>query len=264
MIINVGYDKQIDISHMSARTLLLNPKNALPEVTRNSYHILDDITFYGDIISLNFHDNYKIGLGDSIKLKGKNIHYIVNHIESEIDGNYYLTEEFLNKSTYFIVPVVLEGIYKNYLFNTCYFNSYIGTKDNKNYLYVTYKFIDVKGYKATETFLTSQKYFVKVIENNQVFSTFVFTIPVEYDELLHNFWNGDYHLLEGKIKERIKKFYLEPEGLVKKIHFEVNKALTIDLKHKKNLEDSLGCKLPLNMNLISKPSVKDETINLNI
>jgi len=263
MIINVGYEKSIEIKHCTARTLSLDIKNSTPKITRSSRRILEDITFYDDIIELNFHDKYIIKLGDTITLKGKNIKYKINFILSEIDGNYYLQEEPLNKSTSFILPLVLSGNYSDYLFNTCYFNSYILDSDyNSDYLYVVYKFIDIEGYKNTERKLTKQKNFIKVIDVNKTFSAFVFSIPNNLEEVFTLFWQGKYHKIDEKYKQRIINFYTDAEGISRNIKYLTEKGLSNDIKKRKMLEANLGCKIPENINIVSKPKIKDEIIKI--
>lgn len=202
-----------------------------------------------NIISVIIEDTYRLKLGDSIKLD--NFNYTVNTI-TQVGNTFYGIESSITKTSQFIFPL----LGKNFAFYDLKANMY-NTYISKNYefIYLVYKFSSTEDYLALEGKLQSHNCFVEILDPNPDFVVMEFKIPDKYWEDVCLIMGGKYKDIKEATKIVIYKFH----GLSS--HSKTFKTLFNSDRYREYMEDSLGCIIPEELSLMSKPNLIDEIWN---
>ena len=271
MQIKITSNKNIDISYVNSRKLLLNLNNCVVKEIRATEQVLDYVLYSDKISGLDFYGKKSVNVGDTLLIN--NVSFTINIIKPHPDNGYYLIDTEINKSLMFIFPLVIKTgeIPSDYLFNSCLYNTYLyydkyPQYSENNHIFLTYKFYDIEGYKKIETFIATRDGYVETLEPNSTFSLFVFEIPTKYKEAVTLILEGKYHKLSDEVKNKILSFYNSPkqlkEGDIVEVKHNLFNAFTIDKQKKLKFENYLSVKIPEDVSLISKPVISNETFKL--
>lgn len=269
MKVDITANKSYTIIKKSGRVLILQLNNIKPVETYETYTLEDRLYSTDNIVKLRFSKTNTISVGDILTIE--NIKFNISDIQRGEKDIYYLLDSKPNKSAKYILPLIAENLTAtNFLFKSWLYNTYLywdkcPQYSNGKYLFVCYKFIQNSTYKQMETLLTNNINFIEVIEADYSKTVFVFEIPYKYKYSVNQIINGDYHLLDGEIKNKIITFFSPVENSnkeYKQLYEQTKRIFERNDVEVKRLEKSLGCNLPTHIGVESKPDITNETLKL--
>lgn len=271
MIIQITDKKRLEITELSSRSLSLRMNNIKPLESRTYYEEFNQTFYTEEITQLKFEgkDPYIIKLGDTITIN--RVIYNINKIICGRDYEYILIDQELNKSTKYILPLIvpINSYATEYLFNSCLYNTYLHCNkypllSNNKYLFIKYRFYDIPTYKIFESSILKQKNFVLTDDSEKGFTTFVLDIGEEFNSTVDLFNLGKYHVFKEEHDTRILNFFIPSKNGREYggIYNQIKQCLTKDINKIKQLESKLGMELPEGIGLDSKPEIIKETLKL--
>ncbi len=196
-------------------------------------------------------DNYVIKIGDSFKVSigDRSTLYTIKKITqnvSDINGyDLIMFEEFLNKSSYYILPVLDRG--RSYFnIDKRLLNCYV--EDNYKYLRLKYRF------STTPTFIQMDKKFkqhslFRSTSQPSIYTiVYKFRIPIRFEKDVALLLEGKYSKISKELKQMVVNFAMPPET---KGFFEM--VLSKDAQLKSIMEKQLAVSIPNDVELDSKP-----------
>lgn len=250
MKINVAKNKNIEINIKDGRNLTL-------------LHNIDScktINEGNNIIGLDFY-GHTYNVGQSIEIVAANTKqlYEINYITKISEYSYELSECKPTKTSTFILPLIApkNHTYSAFFLNTYFYNAYYKVDgqdmyNDGNHLFLFYRFYNSDYFKELEEYLLSNPNFVKTYEPNRYLTCYIMSIPVGFKEDVNKIIKGKYSKVSTTVKSRIVSFYQAH------IESELYHILYRSDKLKLKLEEYLGCKIPDNIELCSKPELIKE------
>ena len=251
MIINVAKNKNIEIKVKNGRDLLLLHNMDSVRITKEK----------NEIVKLDFYGN-TYGIGDTISINNDNIKssYTIRYIKQTSNYSFELSSEILTKSSVFLFPLVSQkdSIHKNYFFNTYFYNAYINLTgqdefNDSNHLFLVYRFFNTEYFKDLEKLIMSSPNFIKTVEPDVNFTAFVMAIPIQFKQDAKRILRGQYSKISTTAKSKIITFHTAH------IDSELYHILHRSDVLKSKLETHLGCSIPEDIELCSKPEFNKET-----
>jgi len=251
MKISVANKKYIEINIKNGRelTLLHNIDSYKTTIEKNN---IQSLTFYDHIIQVNQPLELKV---DSTKTI-----YLIKEINKVDNYKFSLICERLNKSSIFLLPLIAEknSNHRAFFFNTFFYNAYIHYEGLEEYndgkhLFLLYRFFNTDSFKDLEEILRSTNNFVKTYEPNKYFTCFIMEIPIMFQQDVNKILKGKYSNISSTAKSKIITFHeAHTDSEVAHILFKVPKL-------KEKLENYLGCAIPDDVELCSKPVLELES-----
>ena len=198
-----------------------------------------------------FHINYK---GKTFIITNRHVcdannsMYKVNSIQQA--GNlFYCIEESITKSAQYILPMLGEN-FMYYSFNTDLYNVYLS--DCYTQLFLVYKFSPDAEYLDLEARLLKHPKFVKMLDPTPELVVTQFDIPEKYWQDVTLIMDGKYSKIDNYTKTVIYSFHgLNSTSVLYSVLFNVE-------LYRKEMESRLDCTIPPNIDLMSKPNLKQE------
>lgn len=250
--IALDFNRNINLTILDARCIRVSTDVAIVEKEYKD----------GDIISLNFANQYYVKLGDIIEIEQKfewdfNFTLIVNQIK-KVDNYYLLYSHKRTKSSYFLFPIL--GYNRDYFkwneyFINCYSDMVDSGYSSDKFLYITYKFLPTENYYQLEKNMTKLHSFVDLINIDDT-CVFIHKIPDSFINDMIFFIEGKYSKLSNFLKKRILFFHNTNRDS------EIGQILYKDENRKLKLEKDLGCTISDNMELYDIPG-EEELLILN-
>jgi len=216
----------------------------------------------GNIEQLIFTEEYRIVLGDTLKIRNGSIdyEYDVMYIK-QIDNTHFTIESTKkNKSSIFILPLIADKNGSDFLnYSSYFFNSYLyyvgfDTYNDGNHLFVEYRFFDTEFFYEMEKRLTSLPGYIKSIQPNRNFTVYIFKIPELFEKDIKLFLKGKYSSISTTAKARIILFHKV------KVKDYIAQILSRDKDLRKKMELEFDCEIPDNIDLLTKPNIEDEKL----
>lgn len=203
-----------------------------------------------EIESLIIENEYRLDLKQHIEIK--EYKYVVNNIRKG-DGYYLCIQERATKTSQFIMPL-LGHTYDYFDFHDSFYNSYIS--DDYQYIYLVYKFKGSEKYLELEERLTKWKGFQEIIDPNPEYVVIKFELPYNHHKDVKAIMRGKYSSISPTFKSKICIFH--------KFHAQ---SKTFKMLHRDNtlrdeMEKEFNCPIPKDIDLMTKPKLKDEIWNL--
>ena len=233
---------------LQTTSLTLNGPNKL--TTQGSKTSIIPMLIGDTIISIHIDDTYTIDIGQTVKYKG-NIPYKINIIKETANG-YELIVAHKNKASLFILPIVGTTA-DDFFYFTLFCNAYIAVEENTNCLALLYRFSGKADFLQFEQRLRQSPYFKKMLDPSPWFTLFIFDIPTEYLKDYQNFCLGKYSELSENLKNKIFKFHKAD------INSALGHILYKSTKRRIRLQESLGIEISEDAELLSIPTLEDET-----
>ena len=218
-----------------------------------------------NIIKLVFNEEKRIKLGDniSIELDNRKIKYIVNFIKKTVVKDVYTLHEFIDNYSKFFLTPIYGGNKFSWKYPTFMINTYLNISKNdkwtfdrnRNVLYLVYRFSPNDIFCKLENKIFENPDFLKkydVIDNDDRFVIYIMNIPKKYRKDVSLFKKGKYKYLSEDLKKKIMHFH----ELHKDSHM-ANVLHDSDILRSK-MEYDLGCDIPEQLSLYSKPNLKKE------
>jgi hypothetical protein len=244
---------RIDIRIINSSTLSLTHNVDTIQVKKGKY---------GKIEQLIFSDDVSVILGEAINVeKNKNIHkYSVRGIIRESNTSYKIISTIRNKSSIFILPLIANNKKKPFFFYDSYFyNSYLrmseyDTYNDGGYIFLKYRFFDSDHFYAMERDIMALPQYIKTVQPDKDFTIYIFKIPEQFKKDVKLFMLGRYSRVSTTAKARIILFH-EVRTTDK-----IGQILYKDKELRKRIEEDLGCDVPEEIDLLTKPQMEQETI----
>ena len=223
-----------------------------------------DVTVMKDgeekILSIDIPGLSEISLGTVISISNQKFKFKINSIESKDSTNlpvYDLIMAPRTKASLFILPM-LPGNRQSYYYDTLFLNCFVGTKNENNIIAVLFRFSGIKGFIGLEESLKKLKTFIKSEDPTKSTVMFVFKVPEKYIKNYKRFLNGKYSEMDSHYKHRILEFHNSAvDGVIGQILFK-------DAERRARLEEAIGQDLPENAELLSTPTLSQETYDHEI
>lgn len=253
--IKLTNSKYAEINITNARQLQIKSNVEYPDIIKTN----DNIT------GLNYYDNFSISLGNTLQIdnSGKKYNYVINYIEEDKAGIFILYEDFRNKTSMFLFPLITKigTISSNYFYTPYYYNTYLYCnkypKLNKdNHLFVVYRFFNHHFYTKFESDIQKHSNLVDSIDISADKVLFIFEIPEQHLECINLFKNGDYLKFPKKSIHKLLNFYSDAKGDV------IIDVLKNSNERRSAMEYKLKCKIPKHIPTFSKPILTNETLKL--
>lgn len=238
----------LKFSKINERLIILNP-------IHSDFENKDE---KGNIIELNYNNNYKVQLDKVITLKEKYKYKISSIIRDDRGfagpGYYLYTHKKITKSTVFIMPF-LGGIKSNYRYDNEFINCFIGTEEEGDYgcsIYLLYRYSGNLDFAKFESSLIQHELFEEVIEVDKCQSLYRFKIPEDKKEDINKLIDGKYSTISNDSKERLLKFNNAiKNGPLEQILYKSEDRRLL-------LEREYECNIPIDNELHSKFIVEEE------
>lgn len=234
------------IKIVNARQLKLEVNTEYPSILKKD----------NKIISISF-PTFTINIED--KLEISNQVYQINFIEEKEGGVFILNESYITASSRFLFPLIfpINKISSEYFYKIYFYNSYLYCNqfNYKNCIYVVYRFFESGYYKKLEAEFIKNKNFIECrdIDKNKVL--FIFQIPAFYNYEIDLFKQGKFLKYTPEAKSRISCFYKGSDDVAVEV-------IRDDKDRRKRLEQELDCTIPKTIATISKPIIKEETLEI--
>lgn len=195
-------------------------------------------------------------IGDVIKYKNNELKtkFNISEIHETNEKQLVITHEERTISSYFIMPIL--GINANYYsWNKYFINCKVDPE--KNIIHLIYRFMPTSAFDELDKKLSTHMYYIEQCDIDDSLMVFSFKAPDGFVDVWKNFKDGKYSLFSNDYKKTILKFHvLTRDGLFGQILYK-------DTKRKTKLENELGCSIPNDIDLFSKPNLKLECLTLN-
>lgn len=253
MKVSVAKNKSIEITVKNGRELLLRHNIDTVKITKDtrSNKILN-IDFYGK--------NFCVGSNVEVNILESKHNYFITLINQIDQYTFELICEPLTKSSIFLMPLVTEkGTFHDlYFYNTYLYNAYINFTgldefNDNNHLFLVYRFFISDYFKNLENYISQHKNFVKTYEPNREFTVYIMEIPLIFQKDARMILRGKYSNISATAKSKIISFHKAH------IESELSHILHKSSKLKEELEQHLGCNIPEDIELHSKPELIKET-----
>lgn len=184
--------------------------------------------------------------------------YLINLIE-EVKGrrhiSYKLSMAKRTKSSLFILPMLGEER-RMFFWDDLLINCFIGNGDDKNCIFLLYRFSSDAIFLEFEQALTKFSTFKRREDPGPEYVMFVFDVPKKDMRNYRKFVNGKYSTFTGKYKQKILDFHdMEVEG-------EIGQVLYQDPKRREFLEKLLQAEIPEGSELMSVLDPNVEVFNI--
>lgn len=252
---------------------------------------VDSYTLTPKIVEVNFKDELIYKIGDSVDLTIiplKPYTFIINEIFQISPTLFLINTDKRNKCTYYITPTIFNNKYEvgitNYrtgrlagYLNCNFINSYINLESDGSikHLILKYLFTNDEAYLQLEKQLEFHPNFVARIDRGQ-YVYFKFIIPLKYIKDVSYILNGEYSKIKTSLKGYIVGFMSNGDDDLKtdSNNIKLNKIdkllspLAQGLfKHetlRAKLSEQLGMDIPVDYELVSKPILENEFIDLTL
>lgn len=245
-----------DVKILNAKSLAVNLNAPNTKKFMDRFHIK----------SVKFNDVDSIKLGDEIPVVFKtktgiyNTYYKANYIYKEDRDNIQINEFENTISTTYILPLI--GIKKrNLLLDLNFVNCYIGHCNHEHeigeYIYLMYRYTPTEYYGEFSKILQRQEGFTYYFKDvDQRFDCFIFKTKKVYIEDIKGILKGKYSFISNKTKKTILTYHDQnnPDAPIYQILFK-------GYLRRNELEESLGCTLPEDIDYESKPNINNEIWN---
>lgn len=241
-LIELSNGKKFELHLLSARCV---------EVVHN--HYVEFQRFDNDIVSIQIANEANYGIGDEIefqidKFKTK---FKIAEINETQDKGIIMTCSKRTLASYFIMPLLGFNALK-FSWNKYFLNCYCSDRET---ILLEYRFMPENDYRMMEDSLTKLPSCIRIIDDN---STLLIEFRFKYSEMSNyqNFLDGKYSQFTNDYKNYILKFHgFDKKGFL-------GQVLWRDCKRKEQLERELDCVIPDYLDLLSKPDLSKEVINL--
>jgi len=237
MIIEIKNNKYVEILSIDLRffSLYTDSKNIVLQYNDEFY--IKTVTIEGD---------FSITLGQTIVVENNN--YVINLIK-RVHNYFYCFQEKITKTSQFIMPVLGQN-YAYFNFNDNFYNCYIS--ENYRELYLVYKFKESSEYLELEEKLINHSNFIEIIDPNPETVVIKMSIPQMFWKDVKLIMKGKYSEISPTLKSKICIFH----------KFHVNsRTYKVLYRHKglkEELETELACNIPEEIDLVTKPILKEE------
>jgi len=210
----------------------------------------------GVITGLTLGDKTLIKLGDTVIVNSLN--FKINSIKavSKNTYTYYdLQTARKTKASIFILPM-LGKTKKTFFYDTLLLNVFIKVPHKSNY-YITLLYHDMStaDFKKFKGILANLPTYVESYKPTDSHIVFIFKIPIKFKDMLNLFLKGQYSKLTDFYKSRILAFHKQSlKGFVGQVLFKSSVRRNI-------LEAKLGAELPEDSEVLSVPTLEEETLN---
>jgi len=208
------------------------------------------------ITGITLKDDTQLKLGDSVVINS--LSFKINSIKPFIKGNstyYDLQTARKTKSSIFILPM-LGKTKKTFFYDTLLLNVFIKVKHKQNY-YITllYHDADSSAFITFKGILENLPTFKESYKPTDTHIVFLFSVPMKFKDLLTHFLQGKYSKLTDFYKSRILAFHNQSlKGFVGQVLFKSSIRRNI-------LEEKLGAELTIDSEVLSVPSMEEETLD---
>ena len=199
------------------------------------------------IMSITFENKLIIKKGDQFSLIVGNVKtvYDVAYMVIEKKGKSVIVYSSLpTKTGMFLLPV-LQKSPEQLKISTYYVNTYLD--HTHEYLCLMYRFTGTPTYKTFEKYMVTDPLCVSHLEHGKYHVIYIFKIPSGFKKDVLSFVEGKYSKFSKALKGRIQKFYGRENS--RPMMDVINRSKDL----KRNIEDYLEVKLPVNSELASKP-----------
>lgn len=245
-----------DVKIINAKALAVNLKVPNTKQFIDRFHIK----------SVKFNDSESIELGEEIPVMFKtktgqyNTYYNTNYIYKEDKDKIQINEFEDTISTTYVLPLI--GIQKkNLLIDLNFINCYIGHCNHEHelgkYIYLMYRYTPTEYYSEFSKILQRQENFTYYFKDiDQRFDCFIFKTKKIFIEDVNIILKGQYSSISNKAKKTILNFHNQnnPNAPIYQILFK-------GYLRKNELEESLGCTLPEDIDYEDKPNINNEIWN---
>lgn len=249
--------KYINIIEFSNKKLTVKPLDACRLfINASNFTLNTETNDDGEIMSVLFDGSQKICLNDRLIVKIGIIdsRYDVKKIMvDEDEKNVILFSSLPTKTSTFLLPVLNRS--KLQLRYDTYFSNAFLDADLKH-ICLLYRFTGTELYEDFEQSIMSEKLFSKKIGYDPYHSLYIFRLPEEFETDIKHFLDGKYSKFSDKLKDMIFRFYGSNNDTI--VCQVINKAP----KLKELIEKDLGVELDSDMELASRPDMKDEIIRI--
>lgn len=240
MIIKLKNNKYIRLEKTSTREFVLHTNS-------NDILLKYDSNYY--ITTIIIEDMYRIKLGDNVTV-GDTI-YKVNLIKKQ-NNSFTCIQENVTKTAQFIMPV-LNNNYEYYDFGESFYNAYLS--EDYHSLYLVYKFINSEKYLEVEELLREHEYFEEILDPSPELVIIKLSIPKLFWKDVNKIMEGKYSTISTAMKAKICLFHRF--GSNSKTYRMLYKEDSFRIEMSKKLQ----CDIPKEIDLVSKPILKDEIWN---
>lgn len=241
--IKVGHNV-IKVVPLDARRLYLD--------TSNVAFINTEMNDDGNVEMISIEDKITILRGDVFKvsISGSKTVYEANYMIVDKKGRSVIIYTATpSKTELFLLPVLGKS-QKQLKYDTYFVSAKLDY--THDFLCLTYRFTGSEEYKKFEKYIMTAPLFVSHLEHGKHHVTYIFKIPLKFNEDVVSFIEGKYSKFSKALINHIRRFH-GAEG---------SKPLLDIIKRSKslrrNLEDYLGLELPANSELASKPDTQTE------
>jgi hypothetical protein len=251
MKIVVAKNKSLELTIKNGRTLLLKHNIDAVKINREKNEIVE-LDFYGNKFSLNREVQ--------VEVLDTKYTYKIRSIVQTSAYSFELSCCQLTKSSIFLLPLITEkdSTHDFYFYNTYFYNAYIRFEEMNEYnddkhLFLVYRFFLSDYFKSLEKYLQQHKTFVRTFEPNKEFTVYVMEIPLLFQRDCRMILKGKYSIVTPTAKSKIITFHKAH------IESELSHILHRSDKLREKIEQKLGCSIPSDVELHSKPDLTEET-----
>jgi hypothetical protein len=242
-------------------TKFLTPKSLLIDLRGpNKKKYLDRF----HIESVNFNDDNSIKLGDKIPVTFKTKSHIydtyfkANYIYKDSNNRLRINEFENTLSTTYILPL-LSIQKKNLLMDLNFINCYISHHNydhsTGDYIYLIYRYTPTNYYSEFCSILKNQKNFISFSkEKDKRFDCFIFETKECFVNDINLILEGKYSLISNKAKQIILNFHNQQNS-----DSPLYQILFKGRLRRNELQESLGCSIPDDIDFEEKPNINKET-----
>jgi hypothetical protein len=250
MKITVAKNKFIEITIKNGRDLIL-------------LHNIDSIKITKERQQITRLDLYEHSyqVGQMVEMNVNNIkqNYLIKHITQISDTAFELSSCNLTKSSVFLLPLVAgkKDTQKNYFFNIYLYNCYYRFDNQPEYnddkhLFLVYRFFSSDYFKDLEEHIRANPNFIKTFEPSTELTTYILEVPLMFQDDVRKILKGQYSKISTTAKSRIMTFHAAH------IESELSHILFKKPQLKLKLEEHLGCNIPEDVELCSRPELHKE------
>jgi hypothetical protein len=240
MVIDKKYMHLVPIDSLTVRALNVTKAHQIEEI------------FTG----LTLKDGTLLRLGDSVIVN--NLSFKINTIKPTVKNDlvyYDLQTARKTKASIFILPM-LGKTKGTFFYDTLLLNVFIKVPHKSNY-YITLLYHDVDSdvFRKFKGVMANLPTYVEDYKPTDDHIVFLFKVPIKFKSILTKFIKGQYSKMTDFYKSRILAFHKQSlKGFVGQVLFKSSIRKNI-------LEAKLGAELPVNSEVLSVPTLKEETLD---
>lgn len=242
-----------DIEILDARSILLESKIPLHKEYEDKFHLS----------KIEFNSSISLSVGERIDIQFINTEpnyktfYKINYMYKETNTLVRINEFESNASSTYVLPLI-EIKADHLLLDTNFINCYSGHYDFKHdlgeYVYLIYRYIPIDYYsKFSEIILKQGNCIHHQKEKDQRFDCFVFKVREEFRNDIKLILKGKFSKISDSAKQKIITFHKQTRS-----DAPINQILYKGELRRNELEESLGCILPDNIDYAEKPKKEEE------